>query len=184
MESSPGVKRLTIDNWLMPDDIGRAFVEVNAATGERRPATAESWAQRFLAIELGQCVPAEIRDMWEVARGALLYGWFYYALYALGEHELRRVVDAAALYRYRQAGGPPLKKPDREGKSRWPPFKARVAWLADHGILPQASRGRWEAIVDLRNEGSHATFRHLVMPIDALMTMKLLAQEISGLFGE
>ena len=122
--------------------------------------------------------------MWEVARGSLLYGWFYYPLYALGEHELRRVADAAALHRYRHAGGPPLKKPDQQGKPRWPSFKARVAWLGDQGILPQQSRGRWEAIVDLRNEGSHATFRHLVMPIDALRTMEMLAQEIGGLFGE
>jgi len=40
--------------------------------------------------------------MWEVARGLLLCGWFYYAIYAIGEHELRRVADAAVLHRYQQ----------------------------------------------------------------------------------
>jgi hypothetical protein len=48
-------------------------------------------------------VPGEVREMWEAARGLLLYGWFFYAIYAIGEHELRRVADAAVLHRYQQA---------------------------------------------------------------------------------
>src|SRR6202042_2696215 len=77
--------------------------------GHRRapPPTGEGWAERFLAVDLAPAVPSEVRDMWEAARGLLLYGWFYYAIYAIGEHELRRVADAAILHRYQQAGGPP-----------------------------------------------------------------------------
>lgn len=33
-------------------------------------------------------MPSEVREMWEAARGLLLYGWFFYAIYAIGEHEL------------------------------------------------------------------------------------------------
>lgn len=80
-------------------------------------------------------------------------------------------------------GGPPLKKTDSEGKPRWPTFKKRVMWLTDCGVIPRASLARWEAFVELRNEGSHATFRHLVMPIDASRTLALLAEKINDLFG-
>jgi hypothetical protein len=183
MKQKPGVKRLTKENWLTPDVTGRAFVEVNAKTGATRPATGDGWAEQFLAVDLGEHVPMEVRDMWEVARGTLLYGWFYYPLYALGEHELRRVADAATLHCYRHAGGPPLRKPDCEGKLRWPTFRARVAWLIGQGILPRSAHGRWEAIVELRNEGSHASFRHLVMPTDALQVLGMLASEIDALFA-
>lgn len=70
---------------------------------------------------------------WEVARGVLLYGCFYSPLYALSEHQLRRVADAAILHRYQQAGGPPNKKRDPDdGQLRWPDFKRRVEWLIDH----------------------------------------------------
>jgi hypothetical protein len=56
--------------------------------------------------------------MWQATRGMLLYGWFYYAIYAIGEHQLRRVADAAVLHRYQQADGSPNKKPGPEGEQR------------------------------------------------------------------
>jgi len=36
-----GVKRLTVQNWLDPDETGRAFGEVNLATDERRAASGD-----------------------------------------------------------------------------------------------------------------------------------------------
>ncbi len=36
-----GVKRLTVQNWLDPDETGRAFGEVNLATGDRRAASGD-----------------------------------------------------------------------------------------------------------------------------------------------
>jgi hypothetical protein len=111
-ERDDGVKHLTVQNWLNPDETGRAFGEVNFATGERRAGSGDGWAEQFLAVELRNEVPVEIREMWEVARGLALYGWFYYPLYAIAEHQLRRVADAAVLHRYRRGDGPPSKKAD------------------------------------------------------------------------
>ena len=130
-----GVKHLTTGNWLEPDPICLKFVEVNLATAERRPPTGEGWAVRFLAVDLAPTVASEVRDMWEAARGMLLYGWFYYAIYAIGEHQLRRVADAAVLHRYQQAGGPPNKKPGPEGEQRWPDLMTRVNWLISAGVI-------------------------------------------------
>lgn len=73
-----------------------------------------------IAVDLAPTVPSELR---EPARGLLLYGWFYYAIYAIGEHELRRGADAAVPHRYQQVGGPPNEKPGPEGRG-WHPAEA------------------------------------------------------------
>jgi hypothetical protein len=183
-DSDDGVKHLTTENWLDPDPTGGAFGEYNPTTGEQRAASGEGWAKQFLDVELAASAPAEVRDMWEVARGVLLYGWFYYPLYALGEHQLRRVADVAVLYRYQQAGGPPNKKPNPEdGQPTWPSFKRRVDWLIENGVIAAEKQHRWDAIRELRNETTHASIRHLAMPIDALRVLDLLAAEIDALFA-
>jgi hypothetical protein len=102
----------------------------------RRPAS-------FAAASIAKAATVEVRVMWEVARGVLLYGWFYYPLYALGEHQLRRVADVAVLYRYQQAVGPPNKKPNPEdGQPTWPSFKRRVDWLIDNGVIAAEKQHR------------------------------------------
>jgi hypothetical protein len=177
-----GVKHLTVENWLQPDPICLKFGELNIATGEQRSPTGERWAAQILSIDLAATVPSGVRDMWEAARGLLLYGWFYYAIYAIGEHELRRVADAAVLHRYQQADGPPTKKPGPEGEKRWPDLMRRVGWLIDAGVIPAEKRERWDGICDLRNETTHISIRHLTTPHEALRVLELLAGEIDALF--
>ena len=178
-----GVKHLTTGNWLEPDPICLKFGELNLATREQRAPTGERWTERFLAIDLASTVPSEIREMWEAARGLLLYGWFFYAIYAIGEHELRRVADAAVLHRYQQAGGPPNKKLDHEGEQRWPDLMRRVNWLIEAGVIPAEKRDRWDSLRDLRNETTHVSIRHLTTPHEALRVLELLAGEIDALFA-
>jgi hypothetical protein len=43
------------------------------------------WARHFLAVELHEDVPADVHDLFAVARGTMLYGWFFYPLYALAK---------------------------------------------------------------------------------------------------
>ncbi len=167
-----GVKHLTIGNWLEPDPICPKF-----------GATREDWAALFLAVDLELTVPGEVRDMWDAARGLLLYGWFYYAIYAIGEHELRRVADAAILHRYQQADGPPNKKLDHEGETRWPSMMRRVNYLIEAGVIPAEKHDRWDGLRDLRNETTHISIRHLTSPHEALRVLELLANEISALFA-
>jgi len=182
-ERDDGVKHLTVQNWLEPDETGRAFGEINVQTGERRCSSGDRWAAMFLAVELDQAVPPEIRDMWEVARGLALYGWLYYSLYAIAEHQLRRVADAAILHRYRQADGPPKQTRGPAGELRWPEMQRRVEWLISKGIIAPEKKQRWDTMRALRNETTHASSRHLVMPHDVLRLLDLLAPEIDVLFG-
>jgi hypothetical protein len=57
-----------------------------------------------------------------------------------------------------------------------------VEWLIAEGIIAPEKRQRWDTMRDLRNETTHASIRHLVMPIDVLRLLDLLAPEIDALF--
>jgi hypothetical protein len=52
-------------------------------------------------------VPEPIRELFDVARGAMIYGWFFYPLFRLGEDQLHRVVEAAVVARYTRRRKPP-----------------------------------------------------------------------------
>ena len=172
-----GIKELTADNWREPDEANALFGEMNRVTGEARILTGDDWARRFLAVELSDLVPDDVRTMWVAARGALLYGAFFYPLYALGDEQLHRVADAAVLHRYQQLNGP------RHPSGQWPNLKPRLDWLIARGVISRELEQRWEAIRNLRNFASHATFQHLEMPGQALQTLHILREEIDGLFA-
>lgn len=170
-------KRLTASNWTEPDEASSAFAALNLESGAREDIDADGWAERFLSIELSHVVPEDIRDMWAVARGVLLYGWFFYPLYALGEDQLRRVADAAVLIRYEQVGGPNDRR-----TGRTPNLKRRLAWLIANGFISETVQQRWDAIRNLRNYGSHPSFARIEMPVGALQSLAVLADEINALF--
>lgn len=177
MREHVAFKALTVDNWRQPDPSGSPFGEVSLATGEQRAMTGERWAEHFLAVELEPDVPIEVRQLWEVARGVFLYGWFFYPLYMLGEEQLRRVADAAILHRYRQLDGPPDAR-----NGELPNFYSRLRWLFAHEHIPAQLEPRWHAIRELRNLGSHAEFQALQMPNESLSTLHLVTEEINALF--
>ncbi len=176
MASKGTFKHPTADDWLEPDPTGAAFGEWNFRTGEKRAASAEGWAEKFLSVNLASSVPDEIHDMWVIARGILLYGWFFYPLYAVGDSELHRVADAAVLHRYQQAEGP------RTGSGKWPSLNRRLEWLIKEGAIPHETRHRWHAIREVRNEATHASTPLIIMPTDALRSLEILKTEIDALF--
>lgn len=105
------------------------------------------------------------------------------AIYAISEHQLRRVADAAVLHRNQQAGGPPNKKRGPEGELRWPDLMTRVDWLIFADVIPTEKRDRWGLVRGLRNETTHISIRHLTTPHEALRVLELLAVEIDALFA-
>jgi hypothetical protein len=83
---------------------------------------AADWARLLLDVEISARVPEQVQQLFEVARNTLPYGHFFYLLYTLGEQQLYRVADAAALHRYRDLGGPKTKR------GHDPAFAARIGW--------------------------------------------------------
>ncbi len=93
-----GFKRLTPDNWLETDPVSTLF-ETLLPEEQKQPITGQEWVRRILEPSLKDTVPLEIRRLFEVARGAMVYGYLFYPLYTLATEQLNRVVETAVSYK-------------------------------------------------------------------------------------
>ena len=55
--------------------------------------------------------------------------------------------------------------------------------FSEKGSSPRTSRGGRDAVREVRNEGTHADYPALLMPMDAMRSLDILAREIDALFG-
>lgn len=168
-------KRLTVDNFDERDHTNDIFGKLDRDTGQVTRVTGRDRAAAFLAVELGGHVPEEVRDLFAVARGTMLYGEFFYPLFTLGDEQMHRVADAAAQHRYLQLGG-------EVTGGHVPSFHRRIAWLIERGAIPENEWQRWDAYRELRNIASHSDFQQLHTPADALQTCQLVAASVDALF--
>ncbi len=134
--------------------------------------TAEDWARLFLEVELSEKVPLQVRHLFDAARGACLYGWFFYPLYQLGENQLFRVADAAVT-----AKCTPMK-PHKILRD----FFARLAWLEEQGVIPQEAKEAWDGMRRLRNIASHPVMQSLNFPGPILGSFRRVRDAINALF--
>lgn len=89
------MKSLTKENWLEADPSILIFSKLNLKTGQSSSISQEEWAERVLRHKLSKDVPEEIVALFEVATGAMLYGYFFTPLYTLGLQQVFRVAEAA-----------------------------------------------------------------------------------------
>ena len=168
-----GFKKLSVENWRQADPANGNFVRRSELTGEILAMEEDDWARQFLAVELKGHVPVEIRDLFAIARGAMIYGWFFYPLFRLGEEQLYRLTETALRRCYGNLGGP----------KRQPTFTQAVDFLVGRRVIPSDDRERWEAARKLRNAVSHPE-RASVMPPGAVLGMlKVNAHDINRLFA-
>lgn len=85
-----GFKKLSRENWRVADPVWGLFYHPEAVADPLDPLVAD-----FLAVHLDCNVPLQIAQMFEVARGALVYGVMFYPLMTLGSEQICRVADAA-----------------------------------------------------------------------------------------
>jgi hypothetical protein len=164
-----GFKKLTVENWLEPDEISKLFVHL--CTGE--PVTANERAQSILEPSLLDSVPLPIQRLFEVARSALLYGYFFYPLYALGGEQLFRLAETAVNSKCNALGIPAEKMSLRK----------RVDKLIQRGIIPEQEKVLWSSFWKVRNRTSHPSDQMLVPPGDMIQNLWFVAEKINGWFG-
>ena len=119
-----GFKQLTPMNWTEPDPVNQHFARISPIAG---PISMEGgdWAREFLDVSLADHVPDEVVDLFAIARGAMLYGWFFYPLFRIGEEQLYRVLESSARIRYSELGGEAAR----------PGFKQMIAHLLERGAI-------------------------------------------------
>jgi hypothetical protein len=171
-----GLKQLTIDNWQEPDPVVSAFVRLSPQDGAIRALSGDDWARGFLAIELSDRVPLEVRRPFDVARGALVYGYFFYPLYTLGAEQLFRAAEAAIRHKCREVGvsDTTLNKPD---------FYHRTRALVREGAISHADQDRWDDLRELRNLASHPEDQSIFSPGIAIGALRRVAADVEGLFS-
>ena len=203
-----GFKEISSANWLVADKASTVFVKL-LTSGNIESITGEDWLQLILKPQLIDTVPIEIHQLFEVARGALAYGYFFYPLYTLAAEQLYRVVEAAVSYKYNSLGGPKPSKTTFEKKIDWlfdvgvlidtaeiqrqqaiERFKNSfpdTEWTSDTEIHVEGIRSEkvsWQAIRHLRNYASHPKGQTIQMPFDAIRNLGDTVAKINTLFAK
>lgn len=170
LETHFGFKRITAQNW-----------QHGGLPLGMLPDNAHDWIPAFLDPHLESHVPSEIARLFEVARGCMVYAWFFYPLLALGSEQCYRVLEAAVRLRCEQAGIA-TKRQTKNGKTIRTSFAENIESLIKAGIIPESDKMRWEAIRNLRNIGSHPEFQKILSPGIAIPNLFTTAELLNALF--
>ncbi len=165
-------RKLTPKNWCQHDSTPDHIVRIR--NGVTTKLDGEDWVTVILESVLSPKVPREVHNLFEVAQGALCYGWFFYPLYTLGSEQLYRVIEAALRHKCAQLHVPRNKKN----------FGSMIDWLKKSGILTETRFGQWTAARQLRNMSSHTDRQSLYDPTMAVRGVRLAAELINALFEE
>ncbi|HQU81689.1 MAG TPA: hypothetical protein PKY59_01100 [Pyrinomonadaceae bacterium] len=169
---SLGFKKLSKDNWRLPDPINEYFIKLNLYTGEKLSVSDDERVEEFLNVELAPEVPIDVLRQFEVARGAMLYGCFFYPLFSLGADQLMKVAESAVTHKCLNHGL--AKKTAR--------YEIKLQKLKDHNYLTATEYNDWENLRKLRNELTHSKMQNIFPPFEAKFFLKNIADKINKLF--
>ena len=167
-----GFKELSTENWLSPDSTMQIFGTL-AADGTTHDISGEEWLREILQPQIHNDVPLEIKKLFEVARGMMAYGYYFYPIYAVGIGQLFRVVESAVSLKCKMMKAP----------SDIRTFEKKIAWLTQKGVIPQSKSLHWKGTRGLRNLSSHPEMQSLYMPTEALRFIESTANDINSLFS-
>jgi hypothetical protein len=132
------MKAINHDNWLLAD------------TAKGQGADSRKWRDALLSIRHDAALAPEIVGMFEAARGALLYGYFFQPMLAMGVEQCYRVLERGARLRCAQAGMA-VSLTDRQGKSHPHSFGHNLRALAQLGLIAEADLTLWQQARELRD---------------------------------
>jgi len=170
--TKPPFKVLTVGNWLKPDPLINAMHGFSHLPVGFDPKHAERWVNEILEVSIDERLPAEIQEMFAVARGTAIYGLFFYPLFTVADEQMDRLAETAISLRCIAAKAPlSLRK-----------MSAKINWLAKNGILLEKDREMWDTKRELRNAASHSCGQKIMWP-GPVGSLKICAQDIEALFG-
>jgi hypothetical protein len=178
-ENELGFKLPTIDNWLEPDDVWRAFVRLSEEHGGYVSHDADYWITEVREPTLNPTVPKEVRALYEVARSAIIYGFVCYPLLTLGNEQLHRVVETAARLKADAVGYPRTVK---NGVLDLPSFDQAIKWLNEKGVIADVDLDDWLVMKWFRNHASHPKMQTIQPPSAAVSTLRRTADAINQLY--
>jgi hypothetical protein len=165
-----GFKKITSDNWNEPDIVTTSYT---CPFDYDEKSETPPYLNRILKLTLDDTVPIEIHRLFEVARGAMIYSYFFYPLYTLAIDQLSRVGEAALYHKTKSMG---MSKKD-------PTFSEMINFLKVKGIFNEDKERKWNFFRDYRNFSSHRNNQSLYPPAAALGGLEQYVKEINDLFS-
>jgi hypothetical protein len=168
------IKSLTTENWLQPDADGLSFIK---AAGETDEMASEDWLALFLRVKLAAAVPENVRAAFEVARGALVYGYFFAPLFALVAEPLARAAQSAV---YEKCQGLGVKTVSANGKQLH--LSQALAWLRHHDCISRAELHQWEELFKFADAAA-ASKKSVPSAATIVKYFNSVGEKINALFG-
>jgi len=165
-----GFKTLNVADWKEPD---LPFFTNGLQEHE--------WLGEVLRPQLKATVPKDIQALYEVARAAFAYAWFFMPLTQLGADQCFRVAEAAVREKCKQLGLP-LHKTGKGGKILDTNFAENLRELINHGTISKSDEEKWRSTRALRNMGSHPEHQTILPPAFILGTLFTTAERLNSLF--
>jgi hypothetical protein len=159
---------VSLENWPTPDPVWQAF----AHPPFRDPA--DAWVQDVLKHDLSPAVPVAVRELFEVARGTLIYGFLYYPLLTVGTEQIFRVLEAAVSSKCVVLGAP----------AQADSFFTKLRWLLKIEAIDQETHRRWHIMRELRNATSHLSDQNIFDPNIALQMLEGAVELIDWFFAQ
>jgi hypothetical protein len=102
----------------------------------------------------------------------MVYGHFYYPLYALGTQHLGGAVEAALEHRCNEAKCTDVLRG----------IHAKTKWLRSRDLISQEQDDRLQRLRELRNSTAHPSFQMVIFPWNATGMLRDVAEELGRLF--
>lgn len=170
-EQPHGFKVITPKNWQSEDESPQYFI--------RDPNV---WIALYLGPKLGAQVPKDIAALFEVARGSMVYGWYFYPLLTVGTEQCYRIAEAAVRFRCKQLGEP-LVSVIKKSHERQRSFHDLCQALVQRGVIAESDIEFWMAARKLRNWASHPQDQSILMPGQAVGVLQRTADKVNELFA-
>jgi hypothetical protein len=168
-----GFKRITWANWLEPDGALDGIMRPTS-NGVLVPLSSKDYLEDIYRPSLGDNVPEELHDLFEVARGAMSYGYFFYPLFTLAADQLFRIAERAIAMKCESIAAPKSKKT----------FEEKIAYLRERAVLSEEDKRRWDGIRDLRNRSSHPDRQDILPPAVTIHLIATIAGRINSLYDD
>ncbi len=165
-----GFQKISLENWLKPDNLNSIFVRSSENSTETHIITDKERLADILKTNLSEKVPIEIHRLYEVARGAIAYGYFFYPLYTLGAEQLFRVAETAVNFKYKSVNGP----------KNINTYSKRLEYLEKNNIISSCEKDSFDNIRKLRNISSHPKNQSIIMPTRGSTSIRVTRGKVNS----